>query len=404
MNDYTNFDMQLDPKALLDEIKRGEVKSGGDFQNIVWHNLPNDDSDSTWRFLPYFKKKSFFLKIEKHWDIPGVPTKTVTCPRSFIDGTTGKPYPCALCEEQFRLYKMKNRDDADETIMKALRTASSYLANAIDRSNEAKGIGVVSLPYAIYQSLVAFLGNAHFQNFFQVQTGRDIWIKPSYKAGTNVPGKNGKQKRDYTVTPMDVTPITDFSLLEGLYDLETVLGIPTYDTTKGWLQKMLSGDPNAGMEFLTGTLYRQLGDGSQKKSEEKAPELPPTRAYEPTFTPVNKPAVSVQNAPVSNPFGESLESPVPQSCSVPTTQMGDDGFPVCYSVAFNEDNKTCLKCDFAEACETSILKRKRQQRLAAQSAAPETTPAATTAPVVDKQKPVEIDAVQQEMLRILGKA
>lgn len=379
MSEIYNYDIEIDTKAILEDISKSSVKTS-DLPKVVWHNLPNDDSASTWRFLPYFKMKTFFFKIEKHWDIPGLPSRTVTCPRSFTDPSTGKPYRCAICEEQFRLYKSRSKDEGDKTISDALRSQTNYLCNAIDIEHEEKGIGVLSLPYTIWNSLRTFLESSYHKNFFQVRTGRNIWIKGTYKAGTSVPGKSGKQKRDYTITPLDVSPIEDLSILEGLYDLEKVLGIPTYETTKGWLQKLISGDPNAGEEFLTGNLYLQLDAPKKEETSEDSDTSFPTNTYEHTPELIAK-----LQAPVSSPtqtthfLGDVEEN-------TPSTKIGDDGFPVCYSVAFDENNKTCLKCSFADSCETAILKRKRQEKQANQ-----------------QQNTPDIDPIQAEMLKILNK-
>lgn len=393
--DNTNiydYEMEIDTKAIVAEANKPAEKSG-DLPKTVWHNLPNDDSSSEWRFLPYFKKKTFYFKIEKHWDIPGLPSRTVTCPRSFVDSSTGQPFACAICEKRIAIYKSKSKDDGDEVIKQALKTQTNYLTNAIDVKNTEKGIGVLALSYAIWQSLMAFLESPYSSSFFQVKTGKNVWIKATYKAGTVVPGASGKQKRDFTVQASPTpNPIQDVSILEGLYDLETVLGVPTYETTKGWLAKLLSGDPNAGTEFLTGAAYHnRLGTGVPAAEAEDTPF--PTRTFptQETFVETTTSPFDISQQNVSN----KVDHPVASS-NVPTTAKGDDGFPICYSEAFDENNKTCLRCEFSDSCETSILKRKRDARkLSTPDQVVETKPS-------EDIKKSGHDDVAAEMMRILN--
>jgi hypothetical protein len=287
---------------------------------VNWHNLPEGAAASTWRLLPYVQKRSFFFKLQKHWNVPGF-DGSITCPRSFDDpsGAVGKKLRCSICEKRWNLEKSSN--EADQTIAKeVLRSSVSYYTNALSVDHLEKGIGVLNLPHAVWKHLMNWLALAQFQSFSHPVRGFNILIQSTIVSGTSIPGQKNRAKREYTITPLEPNPISDPSILEHLYDLEFVVGIPTFEFTDLCLQRILTKDET--LQLPDGTpRYRQLTEGTAADTDfdfggngESKQVTPPVSVNTYSFTAtgagpttVNAPAFAVSGLATSKPV--DLSSP-----------------------------------------------------------------------------------------------
>lgn len=252
----------IDPQRIKDENTKKESAS-----KVKWHNLPMGDAMSIWRIFPYRKRRSFFFKVIKHWNVPGF-KGSVTCPRSFDDPeNAGRKLRCAICEKYFAL--LKSGDPVDQAIAKeALKQSTSYYVNAVDMERPDEGVGVLNIPYAVYNTLLAWLDVPKYREFSHPQRGRSIMIKASTVAGSQIPGQPNKEKREYTVMPDDPAAIDNAEWLDHLYDLDSVLGIPTFEFTQSCLEKLLTKDPNAGLLPEGTPMYRgQLAAAPEHASQ-----------------------------------------------------------------------------------------------------------------------------------------
>jgi hypothetical protein len=400
MTDTYQFDPN-DPYALdTDQIQKDAAKKGG--LKVTYHNIPDGETTSTWRILPWTKRRTFFRKIMKHWNVPGY-KGAVTCPKSFFEeeGSDVK-FPCALCDESYKLNKSK--DPVDSALAKTLRSTSNYYVNAFNVDDPEKTVGVLNIPYAVYKQLFDWLSIAGYSDFTHPFRGRNVSIKSTIVEGAKVPGTSNKNKRDFTITAsLQVAPI-DEAIMEKIWDLDSIMGIPTLEFTQACLQRVVTGDETAGKELVHGTGYRQLTDGSENSEffpgvntdDSSAPPqtAPPTTTHTTvntappttTHTTVN---TAPTNASVSSPVQAAVNvgSPKPAFASVATTSaivgtqppvkvvpVADlvNGTKPCFGIAFDGDAKICLKCPLVDDCEVAVLKAAR----AAKNNPPAATPVA----------------------------
>lgn len=248
-NSYDPYD--IDAKTIIEENSKKE------FDKTNWHNIPDGNSSSYWRILPYLQRRSFYFKLQKHWNIPGL-KGSLTCPRSFEDPQNpGKYLQCAICDKRWEMFKSES--EADKKFAKEVLNAStSYYANALSIDHPEKGVGILSLPYGVFQHLFNWLTVPAFQSFSHPDRGFDLLIQATVVAGAAIPGQANKFKRNYTITPMPPKAIADKSVLEHLYDLEKAVGVPTHEFTELCLNRIMSGDES--LQLPQGTpRYRQLG-------------------------------------------------------------------------------------------------------------------------------------------------
>lgn len=276
-NNLNDDPWAIDPQRIKDENTKKESGS-----KVKWHNLPEGGAMSMWRIFPYRKRRSFFFKVIKHWNVPGF-KGSVTCPRSFDDpDTPGRKLRCAICEKYFEL--LKTGDPVDQAIAKeALKQSTSYYVNAVDMEHPEEGVGVLNIPYGVYNTLLAWLDVPKYREFSHPQRGRAIIIKASTVPGSQIPGQPNKEKREYTVMPDDPAPIDNAEWLDQLYDLDAVLGIPTFEFTQSCLEKLMTKDPNAGFLPEGTPLYR----GQLASAPEQATQIP-------TKQPIVAPQVQVE--------------------------------------------------------------------------------------------------------------
>lgn len=274
-----------DPYVIdADEIKNSETKKPSSASKVNWHQIPDGESMSTWRILPFVKKRTFYVKVTKHWGVPGF-KGSVTCPRSFEDpANPGRRYPCAICERFFEL--LKSKDAADQAFARnVLRQSTSYYANAVSIDHPEKGVGVLNMPYTVFKTLLSWLDVPKFREFSHPVRGRNFIIKATIVPGSQVPGQQ-KEKRDYSVIPDDPGVIANEEWLQKLYDLDTIVGVPTYEFTQSCLAKLLSGDPNEGQLPEGVPLYHKL----LGSSDDVPNQAPPTNI--PAPQPVTQPTMT----------------------------------------------------------------------------------------------------------------
>jgi hypothetical protein len=383
------------------EKQASEKKAAGNSNapKIKWHSLPEGEGLSTWRLLPWVKRRGIFNKVTKHWNVPGF-KGSVTCPRSFTDPTNNKPFPCAICEKFFELYKSK--EPGDQAFAKqTLKQSTSYYANAVNMDKLEEGVGVLNLPYGVYKTLIDWLDVPKFREFAHYKRGRAFMVKATTVAGSQIPGQPGKEKREYSVIPDDPSEISNEEWLQQLYDLDTIVGIPTYEFTKSCLEKLMTNDPDAGKlpDGVPAYRGRELAAG-------EAPNSIPPPQQAPTFSQPNVSAVKTTEqvradagldtlAPkFASAAVESVTNAAPKVSDVPTEEVGADGKRLCFGRAFNEDSKTCLKCPTNDACETTVLKAAR----AAAKVAPTVSAEVKAAPATAKQSEDQIRAMMMGVL------
>lgn len=297
--------IQDDPWAIDSQrIKEeNEKKSAG--TKVKWHNLPDGEGMSIWRIFPFRKRRSFFFKVIKHWNVPGF-KGSVTCPRSFDDpDNPGKKLRCAICEKYFAL--LKSGDPVDQAIAKeALKQSTSYYVNAVNMEKPEDGVGVLNIPYAVYNTLLAWLDVPKYREFSHPQRGRCVIVKATPVPGSQIPNQPNKEKREYTVMPDDPAPIDNPEWLDQLYELDTVLGIPTFEFTQSCLEKILTKDPNAGALPEGTPLYRgQLAAAPASAPEQAAPQVPPQQ-FQPQVTVTSAANATQPVAPATVPvFAEA---------------------------------------------------------------------------------------------------
>lgn len=404
-----NQNFNDDPWAVDAEkvIAEQEQKGSGSGSKVKWHNLPEGDAMSTWRILPFTKRRSFFFKVTKHWHVPGF-KGAITCPRSFdLDpNNPGKKYRCAVCEKFFEMYKSK--DPAEQALAKqVLKASQSYYVNAVNMDKPEEGVGVLTLPYNVWKTLYDWLSVPRLQTFSHPFRGFNVVIKSS-TTNAIAPGQT-KPKREYTVMPDMPSEIADKAWLDALYDLETVVGIPTFELTEVATARLLAGDESVAKLPENTQAYVNrlaLGSGDATPPNSVPPEamtqqqvrseigLPPLQysnmngTYQTAdMTPLNVPpvqttgytGVTVSKGVVDNGF-QTVTTPAPAFASAPTASTlsgpAPDSKPVCFT-QFNENDKKCLKCPVVDECEMAQLKAARAARQAV-TAPVNTTPVTAT--------------------------
>lgn len=259
----TNYDMyDLD----VNEIINNEKRSKG--AKVKWHTIKKD-GQSVWRFLPWVKKRTFYLEQAKHWNIPGF-TGSLLCPRAakFI---TGKECACAMCDKRWELFKSK--DPGDKAIADVLRNTSAYYVNAVrlDVPENEQEVGVLELSYTLWLPLFNFLSVEKLRTFTHPTLGRNIIINAQPSRGAVVPNSNNKSKTTYSIMNDDISPLRNMAWLEQIYDLDEVPAYPTYEYTQACLQKILTGDPEAGNDSINQSKkFFRLSDTA---STEQAPPI-----------------------------------------------------------------------------------------------------------------------------------
>jgi hypothetical protein len=256
----SNYDpYEIDSERIIEENTKKE------YAKTNWHNIPDGNSTSYWRILPYTQRKSFYFKVQKHWKVPGF-NGSVTCPRSFEDPQTpGKNLSCAICDKRWEMFNSNN--DADKAFAKEVLNAStSYYANALSIDHPEKGVGILSLPYAVFQHLFNWLTVPAFQSFSHPDRGFDLLIQATVVPGAAIPGQT-KFKRNYTITPMEKKPIADKGILATLYDLEHVVGIPTFEFTELCLNRIITGDESLQLPQGIARYRGQLAAGGDDSFE-----------------------------------------------------------------------------------------------------------------------------------------
>jgi hypothetical protein len=361
---------ELDKERIIEENQ----KKPSNLTKVNWLSLPKGNADSAWRILPFRKKRTFFVKVQKHWGIDGI-AKSITCPRSF--DIPGLKLRCAICEERWKLFKSKKPED-NAVAKEVLKMNTSYYVNAYSTDFETeKGLGVLNIPYGVWQVLFDWLtmtpqpGRPHFGSFSHPTRGFDIIIKSSIVPGAHIPGSPDKEKRNHTVTPLPSSPIKDMALLDKLYDLDTILGIPSYELTLQTLERVLSNDPTACTLPEGTALYLQLGDGAKPEEQTNGDQPPPD--YPANNTDFN----FGENESTAIPaFARKVTPPAPAVSDVATTQVGADGHRLCFGrvQALDESNETCLECPEINECEGVVVQAKR----AARSVRPAATGSVTT--------------------------
>jgi hypothetical protein len=331
---YNTNGLVDDPYAVdVDRVKAEiEAKKSGGISKVKWHQLPEGEAMSMWRILPFPKKRTFFVEVRKHWAVPGM-KGSITCPRSFEDPERpGKKLNCAICEKFFAM--LKSNEPGDQAFAKqALKSSISYYANAlaVDANGNVdyeKGIGVLNLPYGVYKVLVDWLGMPKFQMFSHPSKGRNIIITSTIVAGAQIPGQPNRSKRDYSVTPDDPSALTDLSVLEQLYDLDTVVGIPTFEFTETCLERIVTGDENLKLPDGVPAWRGQLNAAP----EQVVPNTPPT---------VQAPPVSVapqsETPHVAEP-PKFAQAPTVSASTVPVTTATETLTPSVNKPAKSEDD------------------------------------------------------------------
>lgn len=319
-------DYEIDPR----EITRQFQSNNSKLAKVKYHALPAGDSLSKWRILPLPKVRTFYKAVRKHWSIPGV-RGSVTCPRSFIDPNTNAPYRCYLCEKTFAM--VKSSDSAENTIGKQLQARTGFYMNALDIDHLDLGVGVLQLQYSAHRGIVDLLNIPEYQNFTHPLLGRTIIIKAREVPGSVVPNSQNKAKREFTILPASkAEPVPYQNWKEELVDLETFLGIPTYEMTQAYMQRTISGDE---------TLGRNLYDAGKAFVQRSLAEGKETAA---------------------TPIVKKQEPSGPAYSLVPIAEMPPTGHKACFGYAFNESNEICLKCPEIDACELETIKRARAQK------------------------------------------
>lgn len=369
-NEHLSTQLQDDPYAISQDdakrIKEENDKKSSNRAKVKWHSLPQGEGMSNWRILPFIKRRTFFVKVLKHFSVPGM-TGSVTCPRSFEDpNNPGRKYPCAICEKFFELLKSKEPGDV-AFAKQALKQTTSYYANGVNLDKIEDGVGVFNMPYAVWNTLYEWLDIPEFREFSHPKRGRNIKVKAKLVPGTQIPGKPSQEKRDYLVIPeMTTSEIADNKWLEQLYDLDAILGIPTYEFTQSCLEKLLTNDATAGQlpqgtPFYIGQLPAAPTEQPQQQSFSR-PSAPPSQLQgdteiDTTDEEVFEPAVEANAVPkfAQVPTATSLNGGKVE----PTTTVGLDNHRICFGTSFDEDNKICLKCPENDACELKVLKAAR---------------------------------------------
>lgn len=365
MPNYQEDTYQYDPNDpyAVDVNKVIKENTAATANKVNWLRLPEGEARSVWRILPWIQQRSFFKKVVKHFNIPGV-NGALTCPRSFINPETNDKYDCAIDETRWVFEKSK--DASEVAAAKLMRGSVQYYVNAVDMEHPQLGVGVLGLPHSIWKVLFDWLTTPGYQLFYHPFHGRNIIIKSTLSAAV-VPGTNTKA-REYTVTPdAKETAIEDEDWLNHLYDLETIVGIPTYEFTKVCIQRLITGDPTYGQEEVKTNRYvkRLAGDTDFNFNSDETP--PSTLNGQVKTTPsIQTPAV--QNiGPVSEltsvaPVFASAPTSKKEVVLVPTTEKGIDGHRVCFTKVFDENNKVCLKCEEIDECEILMLKAARANK------------------------------------------
>jgi len=256
-------------KLNTENKKKQYEKSGGNFDSdINFYNFK--EGKNRIRILPPTKDyPDYEFKVFKHYNIGLDNKESVVCPKR----TFGSRFKCAICEENAKLYKSKDKDDKE--LAKQLYASERNLANIIDLDEDAepKNVYVMSYGYTIANDIVKKISDPDYGDITDIENGFNLNIEKEINKGGQ-PRYVVEVKKQCPCPEFDETTITK---LNQIY--KTVL---TYEG----LQMVLNGESVELAVESYGLIDVATGEIISSKTKKKAPvededEAPKTKKKAP---------------------------------------------------------------------------------------------------------------------------